>query len=263
MEEFIRENLETFGPAAVFVLLMLSGLGLPVGEDSVIITAGVLVGQDQMPFWPTLLCAYFGVCLSDSLWFRICSLYGAPLLHRKWIKRMIHPRRLLEAKHQIEQRGVWVVVMARFIPGGRTPVITMAGLLQLPYWQFALATFSCVLITSPMQLGLGVLIAIGLGTRGLAQTLLVVIMVIVLIPAVSFGLRWIILLRRHKGPLPRAKAAWLKRFRVPRIRSRLRAKKGGDQTEAMDDPAAKPTPTSPDKPDGSRQGDPGSDEPPR
>lgn len=218
MEELIAEHLDAYGPLAVFVLLMLSGVGVPVGEDIVTIPAGILVGQEKMSFWPTVVAAYLGVCGSDCLWFMVISRFGTRLLHKRWFKRIIHPRRLLEAKHQIEQRGAWVIVMARFIPASRTPVITMAGLLHLPFWKFAIATFSCVLITAPMQIGFGCLIALGIGSRDLAQTILLIVGGVMLIVAGVFGYRWYRQWRAHRGPRPRAKAKWLRRFRAVKVR---------------------------------------------
>lgn len=217
MEQFITSNIGVYGPVAVFVLLMLSGIGFPIGEDLVIIPAGIFVGNGELPLWPTLLAAYCGVVGSDSLWFILCHRYGSVLIHRRWFKRLIHPRRLLEAKHQVEQRGVWVIVFARFIPGSRTPTITIAGLLHLPFWQFALATASCVLITAPLQIGLGYLIALGLGTQRLADLVLYLMGGVAFVVVIALLWRW---WRQHtptRTRLPRARVAWLKRFRVRRV----------------------------------------------
>lgn len=221
MEDFIATNLEVYGPIAVFFLLMLSGIGIPVGEDLVIIPAGIFVGNSELPVLPWLAAAYLGVVCSDCLWFLICHRYGTHLVHRRWFKRMVHPRRLLEAKHQVEMRGVWVIVMARFIPASRTPTITIAGLLHLPFWQFALATASCVLITAPLQLGLGYLIALGIGTQSRADLIMYIIGGLMLIALFVFVFRW---WRQHKPTqrrLPRARASWLRKFRVPRFVHKL------------------------------------------
>ena len=109
-----------YGPFAVFLLLMLSGFGLALSEEMVIVPAGMFVATGQLGLATTALCAYAGVVMSDMLWFAICRHYGTPLLHRRWFKRLVHPRRLLETKHQLERRGVGLIVMARFIPSGRT-----------------------------------------------------------------------------------------------------------------------------------------------
>ena len=120
MEDLIANFLDSYGPLAVFCLLMLSGFGIALGEDIITIPAGVFIAAGHMDFWPTLIAAYAGVVLADWLWFWICSNYGTRLLHQRWFKRLVHPRRMLEIKHQFERRGVWLIVFARFIPSSRT-----------------------------------------------------------------------------------------------------------------------------------------------
>ena len=221
MEDFVTTNIGVYGPVAVFVLLMLSGIGIPLNEDLVIIPAGILVGNGELPLWPTVMAAYFGVAGSDCLWFTMCYRYGAFLVHRRWFKRLIHPRRLLEAKHQVEVRGVWVVVMARFIPASRTPTITIAGMLHLPPWQFVLATVTCVLISAPLQLSLGYVIALGLRSQQFADQVLYIIGGVMLVVLVVLVIRWWMQHQPTVKRLPRARAAWLRSFRVRRIVSKL------------------------------------------
>ncbi len=217
--------LYNFGPAAVFLLLMLSGIGLPLGEDLVTIPAGALIAAGHLDPTATLLCAYFGVLLSDSLWFSICSRYGRPLLHKRWFKRLVHPRRLLQAKHQLDERGVWFIVMVRFIPSSRTAAITVAGMFDMKFWKFAAATAGCVLITVPMQLGLGYLIGRGIQTEDATQLIFRLLGLIMLISAtlaiVSVWTRH----RLSKTRTPRAKAKWLRKFR-PRRRKKDGTKPG-------------------------------------
>lgn len=215
MAEFIQTNLHLYGPFAVFLLLMLSGIGLPLGEDVITIPAGMLVEEGVMELWPVLIATYLGVVCSDVLWFAVCRHYGTPLLHKRWMKRLVHPRRLLEAKHQFQERGTWLVIMSRFIPSSRTTTITIAGMLHMPLWKFALATAGCVLITAPMQVGLGYLVGAGMG-EDKPNLVLMLIGLVVLITALTFGLTWWTQHRRSKRRAPRARAAWLRQFRPRR-----------------------------------------------
>ena len=69
MQEFVLSNLDIYGPIAVFALLMLSGFGIPLGEDFVVIPAGILIARGEFPLVATMLSAYFGVVIADFLWF--------------------------------------------------------------------------------------------------------------------------------------------------------------------------------------------------
>jgi membrane protein DedA with SNARE-associated domain len=220
MDQLIADNLDTYGPIAVFVLLMLSGVGIALGEEMVTIPAGVFIAAGEMGWAATAVAAYVAIVSADCLWFGLCRHYGTPLLHKRWIKRFIHPRRLLEVKHQFERRGTWLIVMARFIPSSRTTAITVAGIVHMPFWKFVLATVTCVLITVPLQLGLGYLIGRGLGTESMADVLLRVVGVVAIIVAATVAYGWYSRHRASRRRAPRAKASWLRRFRGERPNGR-------------------------------------------
>lgn len=203
--------IETYGPLAVLLLLL-----LPLGEEIIIVPAGFLIGQGHLAAGQTFLCAYVGAFCSDAIWYFVCRRYGSPILHVRWFKRIAHPRRLLQAKHQIEKRGAWLIVTARFVPGTRTSVMIASGLLHLPVWKFVLAECSMLLITIPLQLGLGWLIAHQIGSQSTAGVVMTIIAVVVVIMLSAFLWQWIVQHRRSGAPTPRSRASWLRRFRTKR-----------------------------------------------
>lgn len=203
--------INSYGPLAVLLLLL-----LPLGEEVIIIPAGFLIGQGHLGAWSTFVCAYIGAFISDGIWFFVCRRYGSPILHYRWFKRIAHPRRLLQAKHQIEKRGAWLIVTARFVPGTRTSVMIASGLLHMPIWKFILAESTMLLITVPMQLGLGWLIAHHIGTQSTAAKIMTILGVIVAIVLIAVGWQWFLQHRRSGARAPRSRAAWLRRFRPKR-----------------------------------------------
>jgi len=215
MHEFLLQYGPVYGPIIQFLLLMGSGVGIPIGEDIVNIPAGILVAEGDMVLWSVLLAGYLGVVCSDCLWFILVSRYGVRLYRIRWFKRLMHPRRLLRAKYQIDRRGAWFIVLARFIPASRTSAITVAGMLHLPFWKFGLATAICVLITAPIQVGAGYLIGLGFATRSTYEMVQILVGVTFLL-GVMFGVAWMWRRsRRHGAPPPRARARWLRQFRTP------------------------------------------------
>ncbi|MDP7030018.1 MAG: VTT domain-containing protein [Phycisphaerales bacterium] len=215
MTEFITQYAE-YLPWVVLGLLLASGIGIPIGEDIIIIPAGVLIGEQMLgpTVWvPTLIAAIIGVATADMLWFMWCTAFGTRLLHRRIIRKFLHPKRLLQAKHQIDQRGIWVVVAARFIPGSRTPAITVAGLMHLRPWRFIVATWSCVVVTAPMQFFAGMLVGYGIASRNTFGALQWIIAAIVLAVVVSALAVVFARSRGRRAEPPRAHAAWLKTYR--------------------------------------------------
>jgi membrane-associated protein len=201
-------------PLIVFMLLMASAIGIPIGEDPVNIAAGVLIGDLALGghIWvPTLVAAWLGVTTADIVWFLLCHRYGNRLLRMRRIRRALHPKRLLQVKHQIDERGVWAIVAARFVPGGRTPTITAAGLMHLSRWKFCISTWLCVLITAPMQLGFGVLVGRGLASKdGFAVIEWSVAGGVLLIVGVVSA---VVVRKLKREGVPRARMKWLRQRR--------------------------------------------------
>ncbi len=202
-----------YGALFIFVAFIVCGVGLHISEDFLLIPAGVAIYEGHMTWSETILAAYFGLVIGDTLWIWVCRNYGTRLIHSKRFLRSMGPRRLLEAKHAMETRGVIVLILARFIPGTRTPVLTMSGLLHMPWWKFLAVELTTVAVTAPAQIAIGWLGKAGydkakdLGgwlTFGLAGLALTVAFVI--------GYRWYKQAKARKGPRPRAPVSWLRTF---------------------------------------------------
>ena len=213
IDQRVLDAVNKYGPFAVLFLLVMPLMG----EDIIIIPAGFLIGQGHLPWWSTFFCAWLGAFFSDGLWYFICYRYGTPLLHKKWFKRLAHPRRLLQAKHQIEKRGAWLIVTARFVPGSRTSTMIVAGLMHMPIWKYVLANGLLLLATVAMQLGFGWLIAHHIvGSTNMAGKIMAIVGLIIALMGAALVLNWWSAQRRSEQRAPRSKVTWLKRFRPPR-----------------------------------------------
>ena len=214
MEAFIEHILGDYGWMAMIALLLASGFGIPIGEELVNVPAGIFVGRGEMPMWSTFLAAYIGVLGGDFLWFTICGKFGRRLLGVRWFRKMVHPRRLLQVKHQWDRRGAWVLLIARFIPGTRSPALTIAALMHMPWRKFIPVELACCAITTPLQVFLGILIGRELAGESLPTVVFTALGVVAGIVALTALVNWVVASRRRgKGPAPRARAAWLRNYR--------------------------------------------------
>ncbi len=209
VELYVRGALADYGPLLLFLLLMASGVGISLGEDIFIIPAGYLMGQGVMPVGWTILAAYLGVIMADTLWLLVCKTLSRRILNIRWFRRLMHPRRILEIKHQFDCYGIWVVVVSRFIPASRTTVITAAGIAKMSTWKFLLAETVSAIPTVVCQLGIGWLAAKAIGTGPEARHIREAITIGLGVLLVIGLLWWWRRSRQVKGPRPRAKMAWL------------------------------------------------------
>lgn len=217
MPQWLADGIDQYGAVALFFAFIVSGVGLHLSEDLILLPAGWLAAHDWPMFAKFWLWAYLGIVAGDSLWFFMCSIFGTRFLHSRWFKRVLHPRRLLEVKHQIDERGVMVLIAARFIPGTRTPVITMCGLLHMAWWKFLAVEFSCVVVTVPLQMLVGVL-----GARAAREAGVTDITHQALV-GLAFTIAFVVLMylvhvwwsaRKSKVRAPRARARWLKFYQA-------------------------------------------------
>ena len=209
-ESGFTQFIKDYGPWAMIALLFASGVGIPIGEEVVNIPAGIFVGRGDLAITSTYIAAYVGVLGGDFLWFSICRTLGKKVLHRRWFKKLAHPKKLLQVKHQFDRRGAGVLVLARFIPGTRSPALTVAGILHMPWKKFTIIEVFMCLVTTSLQVTLGILIGRQIAGESLSTTIFTALGVVAGIIALTSIVSWIVSGRRNSGPKPREKMAWLR-----------------------------------------------------
>lgn len=222
LPRWIEEGIRRYGPITVFFAFVISGIGLHLSEDLILIPAGYLAaGDPHQPvrlFWEFAFWAYLGIVVGDTGWFWMCRAFGTRFLHSRWFKRLMHPRRLLEIKHQMDQRGAFVLLAARFIPGTRTPVITMGGLLHMAWWKFLAVELSCVLLSAPLQMAVGWFAAKAASSAGvtrLSHQIAVGVAVTIAFVVLMYFVHVWLKARASKHRAPRAPAKWLRLYSHP------------------------------------------------
>jgi membrane protein DedA with SNARE-associated domain len=118
----------------VFVVSMLDAFFPLVPSETVVITAGVVASVGDLSLPLVIACAGFGALVGDNISYGLGSLLGE---HR--VKRVFggdKSRRAFEwAEHQLEVRGFYLVIVARFIPAGRTAVTFACGYTSAMPWR--------------------------------------------------------------------------------------------------------------------------------
>jgi membrane protein DedA with SNARE-associated domain len=136
------EHFDQYGYVGVFAALLAAGCGFPIPEELPVITAGILVGhEDTKLYWYYMLPVVIaGVVIGDGVLYGVGRVWGRRLLNIGFIRRNFVP---VDKQEQIEknfaERGIWVLLGVRLLPGIRAPVFVMAGVLKVPLGRFLLA----------------------------------------------------------------------------------------------------------------------------
>jgi len=133
--------------AGPFIVLLLCGLGLPIPEDIILVVAGLLTAQKESSFVLILMLMYLGVLLGDSFMF-LLGKYGGEKLYRFAIfRRILSEDRQKLIKNYFDKYGSFVIFVARFLPGLRSPLFFSSGMMgfsffKFLFWDFVAASFS-------------------------------------------------------------------------------------------------------------------------
>src|SRR5450631_143068 len=108
--------------------------------ETVVIALGVATAGSTDPRIALLVaCAAAGAFLGDNLCYVLGRRFG-PRAERRFFSTQKGARRRAWAEHALQRFGMQVIIVCRFIPGGRTAVTLSCGLISYPRRRFITAT---------------------------------------------------------------------------------------------------------------------------
>ncbi|HZZ83679.1 MAG TPA: DedA family protein [Anaeromyxobacteraceae bacterium] len=200
----------------VFGVLLLCGFGLPLPEDVVLVTGGVLAwlasSLDEITLRGMLsdsslltmvVVGLLGIVAGDSVIYWMGRRLGSRVAEIPGLRRLVTPQKLEEVEKLMRRRGKVVVVIARYLPGLRAPTYFTVGHSRLPYLQFVFFDAVAALVSAPLFVGLGFFFGddIELAARAASRFSHYILLAVAVVVA-GIGFRW--LQRRRAGAPPRA-----------------------------------------------------------
>jgi membrane protein DedA with SNARE-associated domain len=137
VQQLVLAWIAVYGAAALFGLLMLGIVGLPVPDETLLTFAGVLVGRGTLSFIPTWLAGVLGGISGITCSYFIGRTTGLTLVRRygKWVH--LDAGQIERAGRWLSRRGKWSLTFGYFIPGVRHVTGVLAGTSGLEYRVFA------------------------------------------------------------------------------------------------------------------------------
>lgn len=167
MTSFISWLQDLEGHTALAVLLGvlgLCGLGLPVPEDIILISGGLLASMEKFSLTTAIVSGLIGVMSGDTVIFLLGRRYGQGVFELKPVRRMISAQRVADAQARVQANARWVCFVARFLPGLRTPIYLTAGAMQIPLRTFLTQDGTAALLSVPLWVVLGYVFGSNLDT---------------------------------------------------------------------------------------------------
>lgn len=188
----VTEVVGHWGYLAVFVIVVLGNVGLPVPEETALLAAGYLVWRGDLRLPLVLTIGIVSAVAGDNVGYWIGRRHGQGAVDR--LRRLVGltPQRFQSMRGFIIRWGFLGVFVARFIPGLRFLAGPLAGAVGLPFTAFITANVLGALLYVPAIVVAGYAVGYGAGAyvervlRPLGQVEYVVVAVVIVAGAAVF-----------------------------------------------------------------------------
>ena len=158
MEQQVLAWITQYGYLAIFCLLVLGIVGLPVPDETLLTFTGYLVFIGRLSLPLAFLSAFAGSACGITLSYTLGRTFGLTLIHRYGRYLRITEAHVEKAHAWFRRAGHWSLTFGYFIPGVRHFTAYAAGMSELEYPSFALFAYSGAVLWVTAFLSLGYLL---------------------------------------------------------------------------------------------------------
>ncbi len=145
--EVVLSWVSTYGYAAIFCLLVLGIVGLPVPDEWLLVFSGYLAFSGRLSLPGVLAAGFLGSSCGITCSYLLGRTVGLPLLHSK-LGRYAHisDAQIQRVHDWFNRIGHWALFIGYFIPGVRHFTALIAGTSCLEYRAFAAYAYTGALL---------------------------------------------------------------------------------------------------------------------
>ena len=141
-----------WGYSAIFFIVILGSIGIPVPEEAIMFLAGLLVWKKKLELSVVLIVGFLSTVIGDNLGYWAGRTYGRATIERYGQKLFISSERLDVMQNFVNRHGQVAVFLARFIPGLRFLAEPLTGIAGMPFprifpsehcWRRGLCSLDC------------------------------------------------------------------------------------------------------------------------
>ena len=186
----------SYGYPAIFSLLVLGIVGLPVPDETLLTLTGYLVFKGTLHFVPGFFCAFLGTVCGISLSFAIGRFAGVRLLMKYGERLHLTQERMDRVHAWFGRWGHWSFTVGYFVPGVRHVIAIVAGSLRVDFRIFAFFAYLGAFFWVGLFICAGYYLGEGWNVfPGTMRRIAITLFVLVLVASAVF---WFIRCRRAK-----------------------------------------------------------------
>lgn len=153
--DILSKWLIQYGSFALFFLLVLGIIILPVPEETLMVIAGALMRNGSLHISHTMIAAYAGSMCGITISYFMGRTAGHYLILKYGNTFGVTHERLEKIHVWFEKYGKWTLVFGYFVPGVRHFTGFTSGMTELEYGKFALFAYTGALLWVTTFLSIG------------------------------------------------------------------------------------------------------------
>lgn len=152
--DFLLEIIETIGPIALFLVLCLGLIGLPLPNEAVALTAGTLSEAGVMNSPLAYVMVGLGICSAMSFNYFLGTFTSSTL--GRWFSKKQQLGTFIEkSQYLIEKYGVYAIPLSVFFPFIRHATPYVLGMNRMRFIKFAMFAYPAAFVWSSVYFMLG------------------------------------------------------------------------------------------------------------
>lgn len=153
--EIISAYVQQFTYPAVFLILFVCGLGVPIPEELTIVASGYIAYLGLADWRISTLVCIAAILSGDLLTYTIGRRWGMSVLRSWFFRKLLSEKHLQKVNRYFATYGAKTVFFARFFAGVRFCAYFVAGTARVPIGTFVLMDLLGALVSVPISVWAG------------------------------------------------------------------------------------------------------------
>ena len=137
----LLDLISQYGYPAMFLSLWLGIVGMPIPDEVIVMTGGMVSSLNILHTVPTFILTYLGVVSGLSLGYVLGYRIGAPILDRLTKKKNISSY-IQKSNVLIHQYGSYALIISYFLPVVRHVVPYLVGINRMNFLRYAIFSYT-------------------------------------------------------------------------------------------------------------------------